>query len=78
MSKKDVNDFRSIECYDANQKDEDICPFCGSEELEYYSTDYLDGDVMQRSIECQLCNKLFYQDYSIQYIGITIKHGGER
>ena len=53
-----------------------ICPFCGSDEIEYLETEFLCDGQLEYRCYCDSCGCYFSEYYKTQYTDTEIKRKG--
>lgn len=50
------------------EETEDVCPYCGSIEVDYGDADLLGDDLVYYPVSCPKCGKSWEESYELQYV----------
>jgi hypothetical protein len=56
-------------------KEQGKCPYCGSENIKYGSSELKDGEVYDYYCHCDACGKDFIEGYHLEYDGMFDENG---
>lgn len=58
-------------------KEKGLCPYCGSEDIEYLGGELKDDGVYDYDCECNKCHKKFIEGYHLEFDGMFDEDGNE-
>lgn len=59
------------------KKEQGLCPYCGSEDIDYGTMDLNMGGAVDYPCHCNKCNKDFIEGYHLEFDGMFDKDGEE-
>lgn len=59
------------------KKEQGLCPYCGSEDIEYGVMDLNMGGEVVYPCHCNKCNKDYFEGYHLEFVGMFDKEWEE-
>ena len=58
-------------------KEQGLCPYCGSEDIDYLCGEFKDDNVYDYDCKCNKCGKQFIEGYHLEFDGMFDEDGNE-